>query len=836
MTCTGASNCTCGCTGECAEPAAAILVRNPSGLPQIAYRVGTFATFRRALLAHLDGETELEPWRPTAGADLGLQVFDWWAYLADVLTFYNERIANENYLGTAQLDGSVHNLVALLGYRPRPGIGATTTLAVLAAKPDALVVPTGTPIASKAVPGVPSQTFETTATTTFAPPTSVRGPAPDGRAIAVDGPPASAGPGAADAPPNPLLLVRGGVLARGRPGGIAVGDRLLLVPRSYGSADDQCALATVTGLRPEKDPYGRTNTRVTLSGADSFASWAMAADYRLVRSTHSARLASMPPGANTITATTIVLEGPARSLVTGAPLLVEAPGSTLSTALVRLTDYAETLWYANAKESDPTSAGSVSTPPAIPIVVASLTVSSAAAVHLGSFANVFAKVLVSGAWSDVAELIATPVDTLTELPSTLTLAEQPAATPGVTRTALLADTHGVGALVAATPIAASAVLDVVTADPLTPPPTLQAPLRVLWDLVTVSRGASVPAEPLGSGDATVAGQEFVLAKSPVTYLTDEPGRSGDGRSGDGYSSTITLTVGDRVYTEVPSLYGHGPDEAVFETWEDESGRTHLRTGTGETGRRLPNGAPVVAGYRVGSGAAVPPAGALTQILRSVPNLRAVRNPVAPIGGADPEPAADVRDLAPRSVLTFGRSVSGDDYAAVAAAAPGVSRAEAVWAWDAGEQRPTVRVYVGDAAGAVQSARHALTAQADPNRPLVVLPAEANEAALALTVLLDPTYVVDPVLAAVTAALTGPQGLFAPGVLAIGNPLYRSRIEEVVLAVDGATAVPALALTYWSNHKPTTSSGPRFDPGDGGYFVLPVGALTLGAQPPDGADD
>ena len=43
----------------------------------------------------------------------------------DVLTFYNERIANESYLRTATQPGSIANLVALLGYQPSPGIAAT---------------------------------------------------------------------------------------------------------------------------------------------------------------------------------------------------------------------------------------------------------------------------------------------------------------------------------------------------------------------------------------------------------------------------------------------------------------------------------------------------------------------------------------------------------------------------------------------------------------------------------------------------------------------------------------------------------------------------------------
>ena len=340
---------------------------------------------------------------------------------------------------------------------------------------------------------------------------------------------------------------------------------------------------------------------------------------------------------------------------------------------------------------------------------------------------------------------------------------------------------------------------------------MQAPLRLLWDLVSVSRGATVRDEQLGTGDATLPGQDFALAKSPVTFLADFPGRSGDG-----YSSTIVLTVDGRYWTEVPTLYGHGPDEAIFETYHDDEGKTHVRTGDGATGRRLATGARVSATYRVGSGAAVPAAGSLSQVLTAVPNLRAVRNPVPPGGGSDPEPAADVRRLAPRSVLTFGRAISGDDYAAVAAAAPGVTRAATAWEWDATEQRPMVRVYVGDDDAAVASAKAALRAQADPNRPLVVVRAVECFTALRLVLELDPFYVADAVYAQVRSALV--EQIFAPGVLALGEPLYRSRIEQAVTDLPGVLATHDL-LMAWIRAGWHVSAGPRFQPGAGGYFAL-----------------
>ena len=292
----------CGCPGgspcRCDPMPARWPVSNPGGLRRIAYRTGDFSSFRHALLHHLDGETELDIWQPTAGSDLGLQVLDWWAYIADVLTFYNEQIANEDYLGTATLDTSVHRLAGLLGYRPRPGIGATARLAVIASTPAPLIIPAGLAIASKAAPGVESQTFETITASTFPQPTSVPGRAPDDLAGVppAAGPPSSAASGAAEPPAHSQLIARGGVLVKGTPTSIAADDRLLLIATSWQQPGDPAAVVTVTGLVTEKDPHGRKDTRVLLTGASSLGAGA-AKDFRLVRATRTSHPSTLPAGA-----------------------------------------------------------------------------------------------------------------------------------------------------------------------------------------------------------------------------------------------------------------------------------------------------------------------------------------------------------------------------------------------------------------------------------------------------------------------------------------------------------------------------------------------------------
>jgi hypothetical protein len=834
-------DCGCGwasCTGDgicpCEDVHGPRRISNPSGLPAISYRVGDFASFRHELVRHLPGEQQLAIWRPTANGDLALQIVDWFAIVADILTFYSERIANEAYLGTALLPESVQRLVSLLGYRPRPGIGAVATLGVIASGPGPIAIPDRFAIASKARPGIDSQTFELTTGTTFAVPTSVPSAPPDDldTVPTEGGPPAGSPPGAGEAPPHDQLIVRGGVLVKGKVSNVKPGDRLLLIAQSWTSASDPAAVVSVTGLVNETDPHGKTNTRVLLTGTGGISADAKAADYALKRSTRTSHLVTLPSGAVSIKSGTIVLDSTARFLKAGDPLLVEVPGAGTGLhhgtgfSIVRLTKYQEELWYANGTVSNPTTAPSNNP---IPLMVALLTVAEPSGGGLGSFQSQVTAVAVESGWTDVGKLLDTPVSQLSVLPSKLTLGRAPAAAAGVAAPAIVQDANGNGALVTATPTDGSSDVTVTAADG-SDGPALTPPLQILWDLITVTRGSSVRGEHLGTGDATLTGQDFQLSRSPVTYLAD--GTSGTGvrsRSGDGYSSTIELIVDGIRWTEVPMLFGRSPDALVFSTYEDTTGKTHVVTGDGINGARLKTGAAVTANYRIQSGATVPPASTLSQILRPVPNLAQVRNPAPPIGGADPDPPAGIRQYAPRSVLTFGRAVSGDDYAAVAALAPGVTRASAMWAWDAGEQRSLVHVYVGDDGGAVTAARTALSEQADPNRPLVVLPARRRWASLELTVLVDPAWVPDDVVAAVRSSLLdAPGGLFAPGVLQIGETLFRSRLEEAC-QLPGVLAVHHITLDYRLGGSPGPRHGPRWPTGEGGFFAVRNEDVTIDVE-------
>jgi hypothetical protein len=124
---------------------------------------------------------------------------------------------------------------------------------------------------------------------------------------------------------------------------------------------------------------------------------------------------------------------------------------------------------------------------------------------------------------------------------------------------------------------------------------------------------------------------------------------------------------------------------------------------------------------------------------------------------------------------------------------------------------------------VASARAALRAQADPNRPLIVVPAVECLSAIGIVLRVDPSYVAASVYAAVKSVLV--DDLFAPGGLALGETLYRSRIERLVTDVPGVRATHNVRM-LWFRNGAHFSSGPRFAPGDGGFFSLTADHVFL----------
>ena len=106
----------CGCCAGI-QVVTPVTEANAPGRSAIQYRVGTYATFFETMLARLsnlsltlpstDGSGAVQTFYPLRQlttrepSDPSIALLDAWSIVGDVLTFYQERIANEGYLPTA---------------------------------------------------------------------------------------------------------------------------------------------------------------------------------------------------------------------------------------------------------------------------------------------------------------------------------------------------------------------------------------------------------------------------------------------------------------------------------------------------------------------------------------------------------------------------------------------------------------------------------------------------------------------------------------------------------------------------------------------------------------
>jgi hypothetical protein len=145
------------------------VIANRAALPTIVYRVGAYPTFLSSMLAGLSSSNvpALAGLRTRSSSDFSIALVDAWAEVLDILTFYTERLANEAYLGTAIEARSVFELARLVGYKPSPGVSASTVLAFSLAtapgSPATVPIAAGTRVQSVPGPGQAPQVFETSA-------------------------------------------------------------------------------------------------------------------------------------------------------------------------------------------------------------------------------------------------------------------------------------------------------------------------------------------------------------------------------------------------------------------------------------------------------------------------------------------------------------------------------------------------------------------------------------------------------------------------------------------------------------------------------------------------
>jgi len=813
-----------------------------AGLSVLPRQIGGFPEFRAALLASLSAAGNAYPplaaWRARDPEDFGLMLLEMWAYVCDVVAFYDQAHANEAYLRTAVLPASLRRLVGLIGYLPRPELASLADVGVMVDGQLPVTIPAGTAFRSAAFGTEPPQVFETSADASASPNANQWGVVPPRATILA---------GTVEyllLDPATARIQRDGLLWLELGGGsgpatwLGRAQQVSTVTRADGGRytrvdltsplvlDQPRAIASMrlmtptqkTGLWVSRLPPTFIPKLITSKG---LGLGTISAGFAISFTSDDPSLEEDWSDAATGTqGTTLLLNSLNRTIGVGDRILLEVPGDDFEAVHVAKID--EPLVTVVPAQTIKVGTNDVTTPATrVPTtrLYADAVIpdpTNAAAVGNSDWWTP-GKLVIHYGLVDAGTIMAPAATSLSDSdPIGLTGLHVPPSGPPTVDQILLssADQRGVDSHARVDFTGATLALDPTTVWQ----PPLELPVQVYGNVLQVTRGETVSAEVLGSGDATQTFQSFALQKKPVTYVP-----SATVQNDWGAISTLRILVDGIMWTEVPTLYGVGPADRVYIVRRQDDGSSKVTFGS-----PLPTGVGnVVAQYRFGGGEASPPAFGINQIARPTPGLKSVVNPVAAAGGADAEGPDSVRTAAPKTALLLGRAVSIDDFAAAAAAVGSVRLATAEWRWSALRHRAVVQVWYVGAAELKSLVSQRLRGIADPATPIDVTQATALPAALGVDVQTDPMRDTATVLAGVRDALEAPgQGLLQPESQGIGNTLFRSAIFERVLAVPGAHAVRALTLSG----RPFEPYGRN--PGAGRYFDF-EGALDVTGSPSNG---
>ncbi|MGW3146140.1 putative baseplate assembly protein [Streptomyces sp. NPDC001177] len=721
----------CCCTTQAQTP----LPRdNPPGAAALHARAGTHAAFLAAMTRALAGSAHpaLATLTTRDPADPALALLDAWACVGDVLTFYQERIADEGYLGTATERRSLVELGRLIGYRPRPGLAADGWLAYTL-DPDpadvAVTVPAGSQVQSVPDPGEQPVVFETAEELVARPswgvararvrrPTALTRRTLRGRRVVyVEGVSTGLAPNDRllfhfdDGEPPDVRIVES-VRTDPLAGTTSVG--LVGIPdendRQRGDGPGrrgEAAFVRLDALRVRAAPYGAAAPLMRSAPPVIGATAAVQLDFEEWPLDTS--LYDLPDARRRL----LPLDGDHPRILPGSWIVVDPPGADGVPHRVR-----------DARSTGLTSYGI-----------------SARSTVLALDEEWF-----TSAPHGLKDLRGYTVHAQAE---SLPLAPEPV-TDGVTGTCIDLDRVIDGlppsrtVLVTGSPTDGSAptgeVAHVESAlpgdDPERPgaPPytvlTLAARLRRTYrrDTVTVwgnavraTHGETKDEPALGSGDAARPSQSFTLGAHPLTYVAAP--------DADGEQAELTVRVGETAWHETDEIARSGPADRSYELHTDPTGTATVTFGDGHRGARLPTGAAnVAARYRVGIGRAGNlRAGQLSQLRTKPLGISAVTNPLHTGGGTDADTDAALRGRAPLPTLAMDRLVGLRDYADFTLARAGIGKAAATRLAVGGRELVHVTVAGVDDAGldpdsaVLTSLLTAFRRYGDPGVPAAVAP-------------------------------------------------------------------------------------------------------------------
>jgi predicted phage baseplate assembly protein len=785
------NSCHC-CEGLTAETPA--LVVNRPGLSAIAYRVGTHSQFKHSMLAALSDITRpaLRELKTRDDDDFSIALLDATSTMADVLTFYQERVANELYLRTATERRSLLELASLIGYQLRPGVAASTFVAFTMddtpGAPLETTVDIGTKIQSVPGPDEKPQTFETVEKITARVEWNAIRPQVTQTFV----------PQFGDTH----------VYLKGTATNLKVGDAILFVgpEREQVHGSERWDFRRVTKVAADFDAnrtriewaegLGTTSPHLVLPSANPkvyalrvrASLFGFNAPHPLtlsndVRSHYGFGAEDCSDWSFKISGQTIDLDTTYPGVLTGSWLVLSEPSYQ---ELYRATSVVE------AAQARYTLAGKTTR------------VALDTGENLDLFRNHYRDTMVF-AQSELLEIAEAPITTpITG--ATIQLAQAPSGLIKGQRLIASGKDITTGELI--TEMVQVSSIDGKTLS-VTPPLNKGYVRTTSKPEETFSLNANVAhsthgetvSEILGSGDASQRYQQFTLKQFPLTYVsaaTPSGAQSTLETKTDEGQTQYGVRINNVQWHEAPTLFGRSPQEHIYVTRTGDDSKTTIEFGDGVTGGRMPSGQDNVrATYRKGIGVdGLVKAGQLTSLLTRPLGIRSVTNPEAATGAQDRELLDDARTNAPLTVLTLDRTVSLQDYEDFSRAFAGVAKALATWTWDGQTKR--VFVTVAGPKGAEIKAdsdtyTNLLAALRLAGDPFVNLRMKSYRPAyfrVAGKIKVNPDYETDAVLAAVESAL---RAQFSFGVRTFGQPVFLSEVIAAVQAVPELVAVDVSKL-------------------------------------------
>lgn len=772
-------------SGRPQEPAQ---IKIAPGLKMIltSRQIGIFPAFRAALLEDASRETALRRanWLGRDVEDFGVMLAEMFAYVCDVLAFYDGFIANESYIRTALRLNAIRTLTGLIGYIPRPAVAAMVDLALSLEGRLPVTVPVGAAFRSASFLTAQGeekpQVFTALASGTFHP---LRArftllPQPKEKLAGASGSTLLTGS---------LSCQRGSVTVKA--------DDPVLV--RTGSSH---AAALVEQIENTEDAAGYPITRVKFGSTLKLLGGTPIVDTAMQRPTGTAYVKSADyvyvDGLG-YRYKNVYLDALYPSIKPGDLVLLRRGVFVRWFTVSSVSTYNWTVQSAQTISSTYDGKTLTTTVPAVKTPVTRLVLDT----HWDEAARCAPED--TAMWSGTAVTDCTfyfgmhtagrivgEAEAKIGVQDSLKVREKVEAVAAEYQPErfILRDLDE-NAVSLGGALSTNGILTVSEADSwgagLTPPVSLYGAI------LRARRGEKVTAEVLGIGDGSIANQTFRLKKKPLTYL-DAP------ESELGVRSTLEIYVDGVKWREVPRFYGRGGEERIYIVRQDDKGDSLITFGDGEHGMRLKTGTHVVGHYYFGAGKATPPARTITQMVTPVKGVTALVNPLGAFGGADAESLTDIKQYAPRSALMLGRAVSLVDYEAVAAASNGVRSARAEWRWSGVQQRPVVKIwYIG--AGDVGSLiKQRLTTVSAEGVPFEVEAAKVIKAWLHVSLEIDPDYLNDMVTGEVVRVLTA---ALAPEKVGIGAALVRSKVLALAAGVEGVVAPQGLYINGYPYLKP-----------------------------------